>query len=96
MRTIKTGEDCTVEQRPITPTQWLNRRNMIVRMPDDAPALTPGDRIYLGMERCETGKNSGGIDEVYAVVKNYDARDIRRVEGTNDVEVTLTVHKYTQ
>lgn len=69
---------------------------MIVRMPDDKPALTPGDRIYLGMEQCETGKNSGGIDEVFAVVQSYDAKDIKPVEGTNDVEVTLTVIKYTR
>jgi hypothetical protein len=97
MKTLKTGEDCIVHRRPTTDAEWTAERNLTVELDSKSPALVPGDRIFLGMEQCVSGKNSGGIDEVYAVIKDFEIDDIKYqgedYGGDWPVEVTFTVTK---
>lgn len=102
MKTFKTGEDLVVVKRPNTNEEWNAPRNLTIEVDSKSTVISIGDRIFLGMERCESGKNSGGIDEVYAVVKDFDIDDIiHKTEDSSDwsqdwpVEITYTVSKLT-
>ncbi len=98
MKTLKEGIDgVIIIHRPTTEVEWKQPRNMELSLPDKSPVLSTGDRIYIGTELCTSGKNSGGIDEVYAVFKEYqDWRDIIDDEAyPGNVRIFITVIKLT-